>query len=132
MHSLDADLYCLKGWGRNKLLKDEEIESSPNCFIIHLTFSKCWSLITNALKIRAVSQFKLRYISEPEHFHYLIISHSNISSFSTVVKGSDPVLFPLIWIFYPCKDISTPCLFCLHIGENWCGSFVRILTNLQI
>lgn len=98
LHSLGADLCCLKGWGRNKFLKDEEIESSPNCFIIHLTFSKCWSLITNASKIRAVIRFKLRYVSEPEHFSYLSISHSDHSSFSAVGKGSNPALFPLIWI----------------------------------
>lgn len=110
MRSLDAVLYCLKGWGRNKLLKDEDIESSPNCCIIHLTFSKCQSLITDVLKIRAVIQFKLCYICEPEPFHYLIISHSNNSSFSTFVKGSvprsffswEPVIHVWIFLFHVC------------------------------
>lgn len=89
MHSVDAILCCLKGWGRKKL-KDEGIESSLNCCIIHLTFSKCQSLITNVLKIRADTRFKLCYICEPEHFHHLIISQPNHSSFSTLVKGSVP------------------------------------------
>lgn len=44
-------IYTVKGMGVEQFLKSGEIESTPNCCIIHLTFSKC--IITSALKIRA-------------------------------------------------------------------------------
>lgn len=34
-------IYTIKGMGVEQFLKSGEIESTPNCCIIHLTFSKC-------------------------------------------------------------------------------------------
>lgn len=110
--------------GVKKLLKDEGIESSPNCCIIHLTFSKCQSLITNVVKIRADTQFKSCYICEPEHFHHLIISQPNSSSFSMLVKGSVP---PLCFLSFESIIHSEILLFHVHPAFF----FLRLLQTHQ-